>query len=282
MPPGYGPALPSAYYAGPDDPLVSSDYSGWWNRTVALIKSTWRPMALMQLVAVIPVAILTVVVSIWGRAATDRFTTTTTDGDIQFDWNALAPLFAVAIPLILVGALIGVLINLATMQLLVQRATGQPVSVARALRVCLSRALPLIGWSIVAGLVALAGLICCILPVIYVAAALCVLPAVVLLERGVGVGRCFKLFHGNLGDSVGRVATIGALGLGASVVENLVNSAITVGDPSSTVLVVISAVVTAGFSVATGIVSPALLLTTYADMRARLEPFSTAYLVPAA
>ena len=38
--------------------------------------------------------------------------------------------------------------------------------------------------------------------------------------------------------------------------------------------------VSAVFSVATGVVSPALLLTTYADMRARLEPFSTAYLMP--
>jgi hypothetical protein len=282
MPPGYGPALPSAFYAGPEDPLVSPDYSGWWNRTVALIRSTWRPMALIQLFSVVPVGILTVLGAVWGDKAADRFTTTTASGAIQVDWDALGPLFAVAIPLILIGAVLGVLINLATMQLLVQRATGQPVSVAAALRVCLSRALPLIGWSFVAALVGLAGLLCCILPVIYVAAALCVLPAVVLLERGVGVGRCFQLFHGNLGASVGRVATIGALALGASVVENLVNSAITVGDSTSTVAVVISAVVTAAFSVATGVVSPALLLTTYADMRARLEPFSTAYLVPAA
>jgi len=50
---------------------------------------------------------------------------------------------------------------------------------------------------------------------------------------------------------------------------------------ATTAFSVSSAVLSAVFSVATGVVISPLLLTAYADMRARHEPFSTAYLLPA-
>jgi hypothetical protein len=238
-------------------------------------------MALIQLAAVLPVAALTIVAGLWATTLSDRLVTTSpTTDEVVVDWSALGQVFAAAVPVILLGALLGVLINLATIQLLVQRATGQPLSIGAALRTCLSRALPMIGWSIVAGLLTLVGIVFCILPGIYVAAVVSILPAVVLLERGQGVARCFRLFHANLGDSIGRVVTIGGITIVVGIVDNLVTSALTAGHSPSTVLTVISAIISAIFSLATGIVVPALLLTTYADMRARHEPFSTAYLMP--
>ncbi|WP_433828621.1 hypothetical protein ACQP2E_04575 [Actinoplanes sp. CA-015351] len=62
-----------------------------------------------------------------------------------------------------------------------------------------------------------------------------------LVQRGAGIGRCFQLFHADFGASIARVATV--------------------------------------YGIALGVVGTAFLVTTYADMRARRESFSTAYLM---
>jgi hypothetical protein len=105
---------------------------------------------------------------------------------------------------------------------------------------------------------------------------------VVLVERADIISRCFRLFNKDLGVSVSRIATLYGLGLaGAAVtmpIHLLINAA--TGTSASTGALIIGSligtafqvVVTAAVSVWTG---PALV-TAYADMRARVEPVSTA------
>jgi archaellum biogenesis protein FlaJ (TadC family) len=164
------------------------------------------------------------------------------------------------------------------------------VSIGAAMGTGLRRLPALLGWGIVAGLAALLGFVLCILPGIYVTAVVSILTAVVVAERGVGVGRCFQLFNADFGSSVARIGTIAALGLGFGIVSSIVSAIATaiVGgggglsaqSHESVLSIIVGAVVSGLFSIVSATVFPPLLLTAYADMRARTEPFSTAYLIP--
>jgi hypothetical protein len=274
--PGYGPQF--GFYPGPDDPLVSPNFAGWWNRSLSLLTTSWRPMALVQLIWAIPLIAIGVVVNLLSTVDT----TTTTSTDIPAE--AIVALF-VGVAVALVVVLASLVSQLATIQILVQRVTGQPISIGSALLTGLRRAPAMIGWGILAGLLGLVGLLACILPGIYVFLAMSVLPVIILLERGQGIGRAFQLFHADFGAAIGRVATIIGISVAFGIVDGFLSTGLTaggaIGDGVGVGLAVIAAIISGVISIASSIVSSPLLLTAYADMRARHEPFSTAYLVPA-
>ena len=287
--PGYGPQF--GLYAGPDDPLVSPDYSGWWNRAMRLLGSSWRQMAMVQLVWAVPL----IAIGVGANLLSARFDTTSTRSTTSTTTVDFGPEVIVALILVLVLAMIGVLAGLvtqlATIQIAVQRATGQPVSVGAALLTGLRRAPAMLGWGILAGLLILVGLLFCFLPGIYLYVALLVLPVIILVERGKGIGRAFELFHADFGSAIGRVATIIGIEIAFGVVNYVISMAIglsagfgspeTIAAGPSVGVAVLSAIISVVISIASSIVGSPLLLTAYADMRARHEPFSTAYLVPA-
>ena len=139
----------------------------------------------------------------------------------------------------------------------------------------------MIGWSVPALLLAVAAFVLCFLPLLYVGAVLLVLPVVVLVERGNAISRCFRLFHADLGAAVSRVATIAGLTVAGVVVVNLITTIILVASgssledrpaPATVAEVVLQGVCT----VAIGLVTTPMLVTAYADMRARREPFTSA------
>ena len=271
-PPPYGAYGPPPYGPPPvppsDDPLVSPDFNGWWNRSMRLLAATWQQLVMIQLLWAIPLLVITVVSNVVPDAA---------EGGIG---DLIAVLVFVAATFLL-----GLVTTLATLHLLVQHASGHQTSVGWALRAGLRRAAPMVGWGILAGLMVLVGLVLCIVPGLYVGVVFTILPAVVLLERANAVGRCFQLVHSPFGPALGRIVTIGAVGIAFSLVEQALITV--VGgrgyfDPGdvSTGAAVASAVVTTIFSVVGGVVAAPLVLTAYADMRARHEPFSTAYLQP--
>ena len=272
MPPGY--SLPSGYYAGPDDPLVSADFAGWWRRGFTLLGAVWQPMTMVQLVWAIPLLAVTIG-SLW---VTPDYETALNSSSITFD-DVFTP-FLVILPFSLVAVVLGLIAQLATLDVLVQRATGQPVSAGRALRNGLRRFFPLLGWQILAGLVVVVGLLFCILPGLYVALVVMVLPPIILLERGEGISRAFRLFHANFGASLGRAATVVGLYIAFGLVESFFTSALNPTGNAGAVATVFVGLVSTAFSIGTGVVISPLILTAYADMRARHEPFSTAYLVP--
>ncbi|GIE95755.1 hypothetical protein Ari01nite_32200 [Paractinoplanes rishiriensis] len=274
-PPGYGaPAggLPPTYYAGPQDPLVSADFSGWWDRSSRLIRAAWQPLALIQLIAAVPLFVVSVATTLVTNS--DVVVSESTDFDAATFFGALFGIFA----LFLIPVVLGLITQLAALRYLVQLALGQPITIGQALRSVLGRAPALLGWAIVAGLIILVGLILCVLPGLYMIAVVAVLPAIVLLEPGKGLGRAFELFHADFGAALARIATLMGITIGISFATSFILGALTPATDPAVATVVLTELVTAAFSVAIGIVFSPMLLTAYADMRARKEPFSTAYL----
>jgi hypothetical protein len=183
------------------------------------------------------------------------------------------------------ATLVSTVVTPAVVRLVVQAATGGQPTIAECLGFAARRLLPMVGWGLVAGLIIFAGVCACFLPAIYFGAVFTVLAPIVALERTGPISRCFKLFHGDLGASVARVATIAGLGIGAAVVAGVVDvigGLVASPESASAPAFVISALVTSAIAVAIAgavrILTDPLTVAAYADMRARVEPLNSAIL----
>lgn len=282
--PAQPPAIPPSYYAMPDDPLVSPNYEGWWARAGALAKKIWKPALKLNAVALLPLLALTVPANVMLTTEQRELQTATLDQANPPDMSTLTEFLTAAgwlLAATMVAALVSAVVTAATVRLVVLAATGQPVSLREALRTALRRGPAVIGWQILGGLLGALAFLACFLPILYVGAALMILPVVVTIERGVGIGRSFSLFHADIGASLARVGSIWAVTIGASMVLAATGTVLelTVGGTPG---VVVSSLWSGLYYLVAGIYITPLLVTAYADMRARREPFSTAYLTPEA
>ena len=277
--PAQPPALPPAYYATPADPLVSADYAGWWARGTALVKQVWKPALLLHGLMAVPSVALTLPAQRNMQREQDLLTTAQAAQPTELPpmGDFLVATLLTTVAGLITGAIL-LLTTAATVQLVVFAATGQPVRLGPAVGAALRRTHALLGWGALGLLISMVALLLCVLPIFYAGAVLAILPVVVTIERGVGVGRCFQLFHANFGVSAARIATILGLGLAVLIATSVVVAVAQVaGDAAGGVA---EALLSWLYAVAVGVVGVPLLVVTYADMRARREPFSTAYLMP--
>jgi hypothetical protein len=292
--PGYPQPGGPGWYGrfDPADPLISDDYAGWWRRSTAVIKAGWKQLAILQLIAVAPMLVLLGPAQIFAdlqQRAADR--------NAAQDALGSAGVILVGVVVLLGAGIVAGLIyavgQLATARTVVAVATGGRIGVGEALRSVLHRLPALVGWYLLAGLICVGALLACVLPVFYVAAVFTILPAVVLFERGNAISRCFALFHTDLGAAVGRVATIIGVSIAGAIVFGALSTPITLAttgasaftasaDPSVAAVVLgglLTSVLDGVYYVLSGVVLTPLIVATYADLRARHEPFSTAYLM---
>lgn len=279
--PAQPPGLPPSFYPTPADPLVSPNFEGWWRRSFALVRQIWKPALTLQAILIVPTAALLIPSNLVLADQQNALLTASNErpGDITPLVDYMTSVGGTMLPFLIVS-LVSAIATSITARLVVQAATGQPVVLKAAATSALRRAHAVVGWQLLGGLLTGLAVLACILPVVYVAAALVILPVVVTLERGAGVARCFSLFNAHVGTSVSRVATFVGLTIAASVVVGVVGTVleIAIGGTAGNVA---ASIVEASYYLPAGVVLPALLVTTYADMRARREPFSTAYLAPA-
>jgi hypothetical protein len=278
------------YLAQPGhDPLVSADYSGWWQRGIAIVKAGWPQLAAAQAIGAAVQMLVQVPLLIYVSTQGQHFADAQQAGRAP-DTGPLFAVFGFTLLVAFAGLVVGAVVAIATMQMGVSIASGGQPKLGPALRAALQRAFPLIGWQFLAGLIMLVGLCACVLPIFYFLAVFTLMPAIVAFERTNAISRCFKLFHANLGGAIGRIATI----LGISILGGIIAAAISevigaaggapaFGMPTtatvSTSAVVVAAIVSAligavidrGIAVLTG----PLTLTAYADLRARVEPLTT-------
>jgi hypothetical protein len=280
-PPG---GVPPTDRFDPSDPLISLDYAGWQRRNIAILKTYWRPLVVLQLIgagAALVLRVPTAVVQAIGARGLQPPAPRDNAGALRALGKAL-PWITLGATGWILATLFSALVLLASMRLVVRAVTGGQPDVGDALRGALRRLFPLIGWGLLAWLIVLLGFCACFVPAIYFIAVFTVLPAVVLFERGNVIARCFRLFHADLGASALRVGTVIAIGIAAGIVSSIINSIARLvadafsggsgGVVTATVIVtVFDVVIAAGLGVLLG----PLILTTYADLRARREPVDT-------
>jgi len=275
-----------AWHPAPYDPLVSADYAGWWRRAMAILRVAWPQLLALELVgALIGTALQTPIAVMLNRVSAS-LNESVRSGNVTFGPADLLAGLGVTAGSLAIGVVVAAVISLAALRVSFAAAVGAPVRIGEGLSTAVGRLFPLLGWYLVVIPMVLVGVCACLLPGLYFAAVLSVLPAVVVFERGVGIGRCFKLFHGQFGASLARIATIlvmyPVVGLITSVIGNVVEAGLNATNADDPRLIIGSAVSTGISSIGFGalaIVTTPLLLTAYADMRARVEPFSTATLL---
>jgi hypothetical protein len=267
------------------DPLISPDYAGWWQRSIDIVKKYWKELLILQAIGAVASLVLRLPVALLQINTVNDLQSQgpITDANAGSALGRAVGLFTASAGTGFLAIIITSLVTLATIRLIVTAITTGRANVGEALSGSLNRVFPLIGWQIVAGLIVLVGVCACVLPSIYLAAVLFpILPAVVLFERTNVISRCFKLFHGNLNSSLARVATMAAIGIVAGLIAftitailgagaNMASGTTVAGTIAGTVIGVI-------ITAAAGLLFGPLTLTTYADMRARVEPLSTSVL----
>lgn len=276
-------------YAAPE-PLISNDFSGWWSKGVAVARTGWRPLAILQVGGALLGFVFTAVLGVIQlRAVSDIVTNRAPGAPPPTAGEVLGPLLRLYGFTLAGGAVAGfvsLLVTLMSVHIVVQVAGGRHPDLGGAFRAALPRILPLLGWSLLSGLILLAGLCACVLPGLYFLAVFTVLAPVVMVERVNVIGRCFKLFHGNLGASLGRVATIIGLGIAVGLVSAVVDSVLSAvaggtsaGMGARVTVVLIGGLIGALLQAGLGILTAPLTVLTYADQRARIEPINSATIV---
>lgn len=251
----------------PDDPLVGRGYAAWWGKSLALFGRCWPRLLLVSAVPEIVFACASIGMEPIVRSNVPAGFVRVIDlgGPVlAMVAGALTGLAALVAVHVIVGSVVG------------ERRLGPALRAAR------PRFGPMGGWSVVFMFLIGLGLLCCVLPGIYVLSVAMLLPAVVAFERVRVVRRAFQIFRTGSGTVLGRIGTILLmyvivrlnllLGLGEAMAPDLAATPNPLG-----FIVVNVAWIIAGIAV-TALIYP-FLVVTYAELRARDEPLSTPQLV---
>jgi hypothetical protein len=196
---GYGTGGPSA-----GDPLVAVAFGEWWSKVMGVLGRSWQSLLLIQLAIVLPILIL---VALGGALAGMGARTATPQAVLSagaLAWIFLSALVVVAVSLLAQGA---------SVYVVAREAVGSPVRAGEALAFGASRALPLLGWGLLAGLMTAIGLILLILPGLYLLIVFgSALTGVIMFEHR-GIGRSFELANRKFWPMAGRLLSFLLVGL---------------------------------------------------------------------
>jgi ABC-type multidrug transport system permease subunit len=196
------------------DPLVATSFSDWWAKVIGVLQRSWKPLLLIQLATFVPGIIIAALVT--GLAAVAVGTESTA--------------FSIVAALVgLIGALVLIVVMFlaqgVSVFVVAKEATGEQVDFSSAVRLAAQRALPLLGWSLLAGILVVLGFIL-ILPGIYLLIVFgASLTGAVIFERA-GIGRTFSLVNPAFGQTLGRLLSFALAVIVYSAVVNFVISAL--------------------------------------------------------
>ena len=159
--------------------MAGGTLGGWARAIAAAVRRSGRPLLVLQVVCAVPSVLLGLLLgALAGGGGAGRW--------------------VVAAVVAVVASGLGALGQAGSVCLVLREAAGQPTAVTTAFRFGARRALPLLGWSVLAGLFTAAGLALAVLPGIYCAVVFgATLPGVVTVERG-GPRRCLSLVNRRL------------------------------------------------------------------------------------
>ncbi|WP_028936830.1 hypothetical protein [Pseudonocardia spinosispora] len=282
------PAAPSGWNSSTvHDPLMPSDFSGWFQRSIAIVRQHFTQLAIVQFLPVIANAVYLVML---GNLAVDQFTGAMAVAQANaaaarsgaFDPAAVQPgadQLATLSPGFLVTYaaifLFGVAAAAVSYCVIIRNASGRRTSAVDALPVAMKRYPPLLGWTLLGVVLTYLGMILLIAPGVYLLVALLVpLAGVVVVERA-GIGRCFVLTRGRFWATAGRVAIMMLVVWGYGVVVALIAGLIGVGlgmTVGVTVAVTAGAIIASLLSLPAFVYIAATMVVTYAELRAHDTP----------
>jgi hypothetical protein len=250
-------------YPGPDvsaDPLVPRSLSEWVGKVVGVVSRSWQPLVLIQLAAALPGLLIGGVVSV-------------AVGDPA---APVPPTAAVGVGLLagLVGTLVVAVVFAlfaqgASIFVAVRDAVGRPARAGEALSFAAGRAVPLLGWGLLAALLVAVGFILLFLPGLYFVIVFgAALAGVVVIEQQ-GIGRAFALVNRRFWPTAGRLVLV-------FVAAGIYNAIATfVADALSSPGSLVHGLLTAVLALPVTLASVGVAVVTYAELRHHENPAVT-------
>lgn len=259
---GYGrPAHPSggAPPSGTSpDPLVPFSFGDWFSKIVGVLQRSWRPLLVINLIVLIPTAVLSSISYLLGGSARSSFDPV----DLDLGTGLVAGLGLTSLVLAVVAIVLSALGYAASVFVVVRDAAQRPWSQDQVIAFAKNRALPVIGWSLLAGLLFVVGFFLLIIPAVYLGVVFTgALIGVVVIERA-GIGRTFTLVNPRFFPVFGRLVVFFLI----AVVYSLVVSLVVVG-PLTYLSPVLGQVVGTLLQLPVQIAAVAAMIVTYAECR---------------
>ena len=254
--------------APPDDPLVPADFGGWFRNIIGVVRRGFPQLALLQVITA-------VISAVYGAIAagltpdllgySNRMQADAAAG-IPPDMSGLFTVFATYLAVALIGGLISVAVNAfvqgASVFVAIRGAAGAPAGAAEGLRFAAGRALPLIGWWLLAVIMVSVGSILLLIPGLYLMVVLySSLLGVIVVERD-GIGRCFTLIQRRFWISTGRLIVAGVIFFVYYLVAHAI-AALIGGGPTSAVTAIVQAILV----IPLGIALTGVAVVMYAELR---------------
>lgn len=284
--PPYPPPYSYGFPQDPSDPLVTpigEGFSGWWRRLRGVATRSWR--AILALAAVgwlIPIVVVGLIVfGVFAAAIHDGDPGSGIIGGV-----VLAVIGVLGWVFLQAAVMIGILWTVT------RHANAQPAPLRQALAYGSRRAFPVIGWQLLTGLVVTAGICACVLPGLYFMVATTLVVPIAVFQRGTNpISESFAMVNRNFGAVLGRTALLYAPILAFQFLGQVVQFATMSTDlpdanataPSAMSLqlpsgFVVYLIVVYLFEIAWQAVMVVGNMLTYAEMRARVSPTTTATL----
>lgn len=267
----------------PYDPLVAYDFSSWISRVVGVVKRSWlRLLVLLTIGYLLPLAILI-------GLAVSMMSGLFEELD-SFELGLIEP--SLVATCLILALYLYVVARLAATNVATNDAAGQPVRLRDAYRSSLRLGWPTLGWSILAGLLILLGVLMCLLPGLYLLVVFGLLVPVMAFERRSGMTGSSRLVDGNFWPAAGRFALLYAVTFVVSIVlqqatgllavftsEPVLNLGVTPGAVESPAmpadtwpLILVAMLINVVLQLLTEIVLLAGTLVVYAELRGRRQP----------
>ncbi|WP_224390114.1 hypothetical protein [Pseudonocardia sp. ICBG1293] len=259
---GYGQ---SAYPAGgaplpsgtSPDPLVPFSFGDWFSKIVGVLQRSWKPLLLINLIVLIPTAILSGI-----SYLVDGSGTRSSFDPVELGAGFAAGLGLTSLLLAVVTVVLSALGYAASVFVVVRDAAQRPWSQEQVIAFAKNRALPVIGWSLLAGLLFVIGFFLLILPGIYLGVVFTAgLIGVVVIERA-GIGRTFALVNPRFFPVLGRLVVFFLIAVAYSVIVSLV-----IAGPLALISPVLGGVVGTLLQLPLQIAGVAAMIVTYAECR---------------
>ncbi|RZT86171.1 hypothetical protein EV383_3060 [Pseudonocardia sediminis] len=200
--PGYPPPGYQGGALDPADPLVATTFQQWFSKSFGVLARSWKALLLIQVAAYAVPFVLGLLVAGLAVIGTPPL---------------VVALLGFIVLVVFVAALL--IAQGASYYFVTQDAAGAPESVGDAVRFGASRALPLLGWGILAAIIVFVGFVLLVIPGIYLGVVLYVVACVVMYERD-GIGRCFSLVNPRWFPTFGRLLL---LFVGSAVYQGIIS-----------------------------------------------------------
>jgi hypothetical protein len=263
--------------AVPDDPLVSVDFSSWFSKVFAGMRRSWKSLLIFQLLVLVTSSILALAL----RAANSQFVQTSSNGR-----KSIRGVVVVALVSYVCAFAIRAVPEVASAHVIAHDAASHTQGDSsrtgwrQGLRFGFSRSVPMIGWSIATSLLTIVGSVFCLLPGIYLAVAFWgTLTGVVAFERPPSVvGRCLELMKGHWWQVVARALLVAVARLAVGHVVSLLTGGFSPAARRARANGIGSTIVSNVLNVPFGMFVSIATIITYAELRRKLEPITSAQL----